>query len=105
MDGWPSGRDQVEHRQSHPSRAEAGLAGDWDGQMIEDVIALHDEPAPADGRPLLAEVMRGGTRTWRESLPEARQCCRDCMASLPASLRQIEPGTCPARLSGGLETL
>ena len=73
--------------------------------MIEDVIALHDEPAPADGRPLLAEVMRGGARTWRDSLQEARQRCRDCMASVPAPLRQIEPGAYPARLSAGFEAL
>ncbi len=76
-----------------------------DGQMGEDVIALHDEPAPAGAQPLLAEVMRRGTRTWQESLDEGRQRCRDRMASLPAPLRMLDAATYPVALSGRLEAL
>jgi nicotinate phosphoribosyltransferase len=75
-----------------------------DGQMVEDVIALHDEPAPAGARPLLAEVMRGGRRTWSESLEEGHQRCRDRMASLPAVLRMLDAATYPVALGGRLGT-
>jgi nicotinate phosphoribosyltransferase len=75
------------------------------GQMGEDVIALHDEAAPAGAQPLLAEVMRGGTRTWQESLDEGRQRCRDRMASLPAPLRTLDATTYPVTLGGRLEAL
>jgi len=76
-----------------------------DGQMVEDVIALHDEPAPAGARPLLAEVLRGGTRIWSESLEDGRQRCRDRMASLPAVLRMLDAARNPVALSGKLEAL
>jgi nicotinate phosphoribosyltransferase len=75
------------------------------GQITEDVIALHDEPAPPEARPLLVDVMRRGRRIWHESLEDARRRCRDGMASLPAQMRELDIVTYPVALSGRLESL
>ena len=73
-----------------------------DGRMIEDVIALHDEAAPPGAQPLLAGVMRGGTRVWRESLEDARWRCRARVASLPVPLQEIDGVAYSVGLSGKL---
>ena len=75
------------------------------GQITEDVIALRDEPAPPEARPLLVEVMRRGARIWQESLEDARRRCRDGMASLPAPMRELDIVAYPVALSGRLESL
>jgi nicotinate phosphoribosyltransferase len=78
-----------------------------DGEMIEDVIALHDEPAPreAECRPLLIEVMRSGRRALPESLDEARTRCRDRLAALPPGLRTLDGVDYPVRRSPRLDAL
>jgi nicotinate phosphoribosyltransferase len=76
-----------------------------DGQMAEDIIALHDEPGPHGAQPLLVEVMRGGKRLAHESLDAARQRCRDRLSCLPAALRALNGGVYPVRLSPKLAAL
>lgn len=75
------------------------------GQMVEDVIGLHDETGPADAEALLTEVMRSGGRTVREPLEAARRRCRERLASLPAGLRALDGGSFPVRRSPRLEGL
>jgi nicotinate phosphoribosyltransferase len=59
-----------------------------------DVVGLHDEPV--DGRPLLAEAMRGGRRTAPpEQLDSIRDGCTDALAALPPHLRSLEPADTP----------
>jgi nicotinate phosphoribosyltransferase len=59
-----------------------------------DVVGLHDEPV--DGRPLLAEAMRGGRRTAPpEQLDSIRDRCTDALAALPPHLRSLEPADTP----------
>lgn len=78
-----------------------------DGKIAEDVVALHDEPAPGDAawRPVLAEVMRGGRRTAREPLEAARGRCRERLASLPPALSALDGAEYPVRHSPRLEAL
>jgi nicotinate phosphoribosyltransferase len=60
------------------------------GVMDHDVIALEDEEIEG-GRPLLAEVMRGGQRTHpREPLAAARERCDSALGRLPARLRSLQ---------------
>jgi len=73
--------------------------------LIEDVIALHDEAAPPGAQPLLAGVMRGGTRVWRESLEDARSRCRARVASLPVPLQELDGVAYSVGLSGRLTAL
>ncbi|HEV2356846.1 MAG TPA: nicotinate phosphoribosyltransferase [bacterium] len=75
------------------------------GEIGEDIIVLHDEPAPPGGRPLLIEVMRNGTRIVREPLETARQRCRDRLASLPPALRGLGAVTYPVQRSPRLDAL
>ncbi|HLW46547.1 MAG TPA: nicotinate phosphoribosyltransferase [bacterium] len=75
------------------------------GEIGEDIIALHDEPAPPGGRPLLIEVMRNGKRIVREPLETARQRCRDRLAALPSALRGIGAVTYPVQRSPRLDAL
>ena len=56
-----------------------------DGRAVGDVIGLEDEAAPADGRPLLVPVMRGGTRVApRERLEAIRQRHHALVHELPS---------------------
>lgn len=63
-----------------------------------DVLGLHDEPVP--GRPLLEQVMAGGSRlaAGSSSLADARARCREALEWLPAQLRSLDP--VPAGSSG-----
>ncbi len=79
--------------------------GTRDGQMAEDVIALHDEPGPPDAQPLLIEAMRSGRRTMREPLEASRRRCRDRLSSLPVALQALDGGTYPVRRSPRLDAL
>ena len=56
-------------------------------------------------RPLLIDVMQEGKQTWQESLEDARQRCRDRMASLPPPLQELDGGPYPVELSSRLEAL
>ncbi|HEV2281490.1 MAG TPA: nicotinate phosphoribosyltransferase [bacterium] len=78
-----------------------------DGEIVADVVALHDEPAPRDGewRPLLAEMMRGGRAIVRESLDAARRRCRDRLAALPAAMRALNGAAYPVQRSPRLDAL
>lgn len=65
-----------------------------------DLIALDSEPAPGDGRPLLAPVWRGTGRVRPEAaLSEARQRCLNALAQRPVASRR------PVAISGALEAL
>jgi nicotinate phosphoribosyltransferase len=76
-----------------------------DGQVLEDIMALRDEPGPDGAQPLLIEVMRGGHRITRESLEVARRRCHDRLSCLPAALRELDGGAYPVRLSPRLTAL
>jgi nicotinate phosphoribosyltransferase len=53
-----------------------------------DVIGLRDETAPEGMEPLLVPVMRGGRRTHRESVAEARQRFESDLRLLPTTAKQ-----------------
>lgn len=76
-----------------------------DGVLHEDVIALADEPGPPGAEPLLVEAMVGGVRSVRETLREARERGARRLRSLPESLRDLDGGSYPVRLSPRLEAL
>jgi nicotinate phosphoribosyltransferase len=60
-----------------------------------DVVARHDEPAPG-GRPLLEQVVGGGTRVRDvEPLEAARDRATAAVAALPATVRDLAPGPSP----------
>jgi nicotinate phosphoribosyltransferase len=77
------------------------------GTIARDRLAAVDESPPADGEPLMIEVMRGGRAVegLDTSLARMRERCRDAVASLPEALRQLE-GTAeyPVEVSDVLES-
>jgi nicotinate phosphoribosyltransferase len=75
------------------------------GKAARDVIALDDEVA--DGRPLLEQVVRGGTRViTRQPLDAIRAHARELIAELPESLRELDAeNTYPIDVSPGLKEL
>jgi nicotinate phosphoribosyltransferase len=61
-----------------------------DGRMAGDVVSLEDDPR--DGEPLLAPVMRAGRRLVpRETLATSRERAARELATLPDTLRDLEP--------------
>ncbi|AZQ39433.1 nicotinate phosphoribosyltransferase [Streptomyces cyaneochromogenes] len=61
-----------------------------------DVIGLADEKPPADGRPLLETVMRGGRRTGdRSTLDECRARFATDLDGLPSAARRIRGPQAP----------
>jgi nicotinate phosphoribosyltransferase len=79
-----------------------------DGLYERDVIALHDEPPPLGGRPLLQPVMASGARLHApESLGAIRERCPRSVASLSPELRSPRPATGPYSVepSDGLRKL
>lgn len=76
------------------------------GVATHDVMGLHDETGQ-DGRALLSQVMRGGTRVAPMApLVEVRQRCLARVAQLPATVRALEPAAPYAvRVSGILDQL
>jgi nicotinate phosphoribosyltransferase len=76
-----------------------------DGVLQEDIITLADEPGPPGAEPLLVEVMAGGVRSVRESLPEARARAQRRLQALPPALRDLRDGSYPLRLGPKLEAL
>lgn len=81
-------------------RREAG------GILLEDILALYDEPA-GEGRPLLAPAMLGGRRVSSgESLGVIRERCRMALERLPAEARALrDPRSPRVRLSKALAEL
>ncbi|HEY3157948.1 MAG TPA: nicotinate phosphoribosyltransferase [Vicinamibacterales bacterium] len=84
-------------KRSHGKRTYAGCKQVWrvmrDGIAVEDVLSLADDDPPPGGEPLLREVMKNGVRTWRPTLAEIRQRCRQQVALLPADVRRVVGGT------------
>jgi len=63
-----------------------------DDRAIEDVVALTNEHAPADGLPLLEAVMSGGQRRQAAlSLRELQSRSRSLMAQLPEEMLEPDP--------------
>jgi len=55
-----------------------------------DLLALRDEPGPSDARPMLSQVMRGGTRLAPSpSLDESRERFRGDLEHVPAKARRL----------------
>jgi nicotinate phosphoribosyltransferase len=63
-----------------------------DGVAVEDVLSLAADDPPPGGQPLLRAVMKGGARTWRPTLAEVRERCRQQVAQLPADVRRVIDG-------------
>lgn len=60
--------------------------------IVRDVVAAADEPAPAGGTPLLAQIVSRGRRVAAgETLEAMRARCRDGLATLPAALKTLGP--------------
>jgi nicotinate phosphoribosyltransferase len=65
------------------------------GSAVRDVVGLDADDPPAQGTPLLDLVMRGGRREAASpALSELRTRCREQVAMLPASLREVEAVPC-----------
>ena len=63
-----------------------------EGVAVEDVLALATDDPPTGGQPLLREVMKNGVRTWRPTLREIRERCRQQVALLPRDVRRVLDG-------------
>jgi nicotinate phosphoribosyltransferase len=86
-----------------PGRKQVWRQHDPDGQPVDDLIALENEPAPDGRTPLLVPAMRAGRRVISEPLAAIRQRCTERLAALPEEVRQIEdPVQYPVRLSPAL---
>jgi nicotinate phosphoribosyltransferase len=73
-----------------------------DGVAVEDVMGLATDDVPPGGQPLLREVMKRGVRTWRPTLGEMRERCRQQVAMLPRDVRRLFDGTkYPVRITIG----
>ena len=75
------------------------------GKAVRDVIALDDEAG--DGRPLLEQVVRSGTRVIsRQPLTATRARAQELIAELPESLRNLDGANpYPVDISPRLEQL
>jgi nicotinate phosphoribosyltransferase len=76
------------------------------GHATRDVLALEREPSPG-GRPLLAQVMRGGRRIGTAGiLEDARRHARHAVGELPAAVRRLHGwDEYPVQVSDALESL
>jgi nicotinate phosphoribosyltransferase len=80
---------------TYPGRKQVYRASDTAGRYAGDVIALEDEPA-GDGQPLLAPIMRAGSRLQTpEPLAAAQKRCREQVQRLPSALRRLAPASQP----------
>ena len=76
-----------------PGRKQVYRFYDGQGRMTHDLIALHDEPPPPDGEPLLVEVIRNGELVYDlPSLNAIRERARHQIAALPDRLKVIDVG-------------
>ncbi len=73
-----------------PGRKQVWRSTDPYGGPIGDLIALHDEPPPPGGVPLLADAMQAGARLRSETLSAIRARCTERLASLPEELCRLE---------------
>jgi nicotinate phosphoribosyltransferase len=69
------------------------------GVATRDLVCLADEPAPPGGEPLLAPVMRNGTRIASDPpLATMRQHSRRAVDALPETLRTLDPAASSYRV-------
>ncbi len=82
------------HKVLYPGRKQVFRAC-GEGELAGDVLGRFDEKL--DGEPLLVPVMRDGRRlsAGAVSLEESRRYCRQQLARLPVSLRQLSPAEPP----------
>lgn len=91
---------------SHPGRKQV-----WrrlaHGKAFEDVIGLATEETPANGRPLLAPIMRSGRLVSAlPALADSRTHHAQTLSELPPGLRALDGAVSyPVRISAGLEDL
>lgn len=93
-------------KQTWPGRKQVFRQRNAHGELAGDYIALVDEPA--EGEPLLEEVMRDGRRTLHSpTLSEIREHVRLELSHLPASMKRLEEGDpeYPVRISPRIEAL
>lgn len=77
-----------------------------DDHMVEDVIGLADEPAPANAMALLQPVMMNGRRIRSEDLAQVRQRAMAQRLSLPDGVRRlVTPDAYRVRFSSELDKL
>ena len=86
-----------------PGRKQVWRARDESGAALYDVLGL--DTGPADGQPLLREVMRDGRATWSEPLAESRERARRERASLPEAMRRLDAAEYEVRVDSALAAL
>ncbi len=87
-----------------PGRKQVWRAQDWS----HDLLALADEPAPAESQPLLRTVVRSGRRLdpAQQRLEQGRQRFADQWGHLPEAQRRLKaPAAYPVRTSSRLREL
>jgi nicotinate phosphoribosyltransferase len=78
-------------KETWPGRKQVFREHDASGALATDCLALNEEAMA--GAPLLMEVMRNGRRTVElPTLAGIRDSCRECLAQLPPSLRELQEG-------------
>jgi nicotinate phosphoribosyltransferase len=90
------------------SKAKETLPGPkqvWRRPGVADVIGLAHEEGPNEGDPLLIEVMRNGSRTIEESIPQAAARFADEIGRLPDRLKTLEAEPTRPRPTEGLRRL
>ncbi len=95
-------RKRSEGKATWPGRKQVWRSMDARGRIVRDLVALDDEPA--EGRPLLRQVMAGGRRTGEpEPLAATRERAAATLASLPAKARRLDLPEAPiASISPGI---
>jgi nicotinate phosphoribosyltransferase len=78
-------------KETWPGRKQVFREQDASGALAADCVALNEESMT--GAPLLTELMRNGRRTVElPTLAGIRDACRECLAQLPPSLRDLQEG-------------
>jgi nicotinate phosphoribosyltransferase len=76
-----------------PGRHQVVRTRDAAGRIARDMIALDDEPVPADAEALLVPVMRGGRRVApAEGIDAVRSRVRAGLGALPEGLASLDDG-------------
>jgi nicotinate phosphoribosyltransferase len=97
-------RKRSEGKATWPGRKQVYRHHDAEGRMAGDVVTLETDPQP--GEPLLAPVMRGGSRLApAPSLADVRRHAADNLARLPEPLRRLEAFDYRVEISPSLHQL
>jgi nicotinate phosphoribosyltransferase len=97
-------RKRSEGKATWPGRKQVYRRYAPDGTILDDTVALLDEPAT--GEPLLRPVLRGGKLVANlPTLAAAREYAAAALASLPAPLQRLEQVAVPVVISPGLRAL